>query len=168
MLELQGPLASHWVQKMESSLENVSFARVDADTLDNLIKKDEDIPSKLDEKEQEELQPIFEGVVNKDKFKIQFESMSEKEGPIVVTQPEFIRRMQEQQQMGGAGFMGAFPETYNMVINSNHEKVSAILATKGDDRSQKAKQLTDLAMLAQGMLKGEELTNFVDRSIELI
>ena len=168
VLELQGPLASHWVQKMESSLENVSFARVDADTLDNLIKKDEDIPSKLDEKEQEELQPIFEGVVNKDKFKIQFESMSEKEGPIVVTQPEFIRRMQEQQQMGGAGFMGAFPETYNMVINSNHEKVSAILATKGDDRSQKAKQLTDLAMLAQGMLKGEELTNFVNRSIELV
>lgn len=94
--------------------------------------------------------------------------MSETEAPIVVTQPEFIRRMQEQQQMGGAGFMGAFPETYNMVVNSNHPKISSILAAKGDERSQKAKQLTDLAMLAQGMLKGEELTNFVDRSIELI
>src|SRR5699024_7912505 len=106
----------HWIQKMETSLENVSFARVDADTLDKLINKEEEIPSKLSEKEQEELKPVFEGIVDKDKFKIQFESMSESESPIVVTQPEFIRRMQEQQQMGGAGFMGAFPETYNMIV----------------------------------------------------
>jgi molecular chaperone HtpG len=168
VLEVKGPLASHWLQKMETSLDNVSFARVDADTLDKLIKKDEEIPSKLSEEEQKKIQPVFEEILDKDKFKIHFESMSETEAPIVLTQPEFIRRMKEQQQLGGAGFMGAFPEIYNMVINSNHEKVSAILATKGDDRSQKAKQLTDLAMLAQGMLKGEELTNFVNRSIELV
>ncbi|RFC53867.1 molecular chaperone HtpG [Brumimicrobium aurantiacum] len=168
VLELQGPLASHWIQKMETTLENVSFARVDADTLDKLIQKDEEIPSKLSEKEQEELKPVFEGTVNKDMFKIQFESMSESEAPIVVTQPEFIRRMKEQQAVGGAGFMGAFPETYNMIVNSNHPKISSILEASGDERSQKAKQLTDLAMLAQGMLKGEELTNFVNRSIELV
>ncbi len=168
VLELQGPLISHWIQKMEMTLENVSFVRVDADSLDKLIKKDEEIPSKLSEKEQEELKPIFEDVVDKEKFKIQFESMSEKEPPIVVTQPEFIRRMQEQQQMGGAGFMGAFPETYNLIINSNHPKVSSILDVKKKERTEKAKQLTDLAMLAQGLLKGEELTNFVNRSIELI
>ncbi len=168
VLELQGPLIPHWIQKIETTLENVSFSRVDADTLDNLIKKDEEIPSKLSEKDQEKLKPVFEGVVNKDKFKIQFESMSETEAPIVVTQPEFIRRMQEQQQMGGAGFMGAFPETYNLIVNSNHPKISELLSSKDKEQSGKAKQLTDLAMLSQGMLKGEALTNFVNRSIELI
>src|SRR5690554_6963686 len=144
VIELQGPLAAHWVQKMEMSLEDVSFARVDADTLDKLIQKDEEIPSKLSEKEQEELKPVFEGVVNKDMFKVQFESMSESEAPIMVTQPEFIRRMKEQQAMGGAGFYGAFPETYNMIVNSNHPKISSILAAKGEEQAQKAKQLTDL------------------------
>src|SRR5690554_5313420 len=168
VIELQGPLAAHWVQKMEMSLEDVSFARVDADTLDKLIQKDEEIPSKLSEKEQEELKPVFEGVVNKDMFKVQFESMSESEAPIMVTQPEFIRRLKEQQAMGGAGFYGAFPETYNMIVNSNHPKISSILAAQGEEQAQKAKQLTDLAMLAQGMLKGEALTDFVNRSIDLV
>ena len=169
VLELSGPLSSHWIAKMESTLENISFARVDADTLDKLIKKEEDIPSKLSKEEEEKLQPIFEKAVDKDKFKIQFESMSETEAPIVLTQPEFIRRMQEQQKLGGGGFMGAFPETYNMVVNSNHPKISEILnESKKTTQSKKAKQLADLAMLSQGMLKGEDLTNFVNRSIELI
>jgi len=169
VLEIQGPLASHWIQKMETSLENVSFARVDADTLDKLINKDEDIPSKLSEEEQKKIQPVFEEILDKDKFKIQFESMSETEAPIVLTQPEFIRRMKEQQQLGGAGFMGAFPETYNMVVNSNHPKISDLLNTKKKgDQAKKAKQLTDLALLSQGMLKGEALTEFVNRSIELV
>lgn len=169
VLELKGPLASHWVAKMESTLDNVSFARVDADTLDNLIKKDEEIPSKLSKEDEEKLKPVFEGVVDKEKFKIQFESMSESEAPIVLTQPEFIRRMQEQQQLGGAGFMGAFPETYNLVVNSNHSKVGAILSESDEAvKTNKAKQLADLAMLSQGMLKGEALTDFVNRSIDLI
>lgn len=169
VLEVKGPLASHWIQKMETSLDNVSFARVDADTLDKLIKKDEEIPSKLSEDEQKKIQPVFEEILDKDKFKIQFESMSETEAPIVLTQPEFIRRMKEQQQLGGAGFMGAFPETYNMVVNSNHPKISDLLNTKKKgDQKKKAKQLTDLALLSQGMLKGEALTEFVNRSIELV
>lgn len=168
VLELQGPLVSHWVQKMEMTLENVSFSRVDADTLDKLIQKDEEIPSKLSEKEQEELKPIFEETVDQQKFQIKFENMSEKDAPIVITQPEFIRRMQEQQATGGASFMGAFPETYNMIVNNNHPKVSSILESTGEERSQKAKQLTDLALLAQGLLKGEALTNYINRNIELI
>lgn len=169
VLELGGPLASHWISKMESALENVSFARVDADTLDKLIKKDEEIPSKLSKEDEEKLQPIFESSVDKEKYKIQFESMSETEAPIVVTQPEFIRRMQEQQQLGGAGFFGAFPETYNMVVNSNHPKIAALLEEKNEEeKNKKAKQLTDLAMLSQGMLKGEALTEFVNRSIDLV
>ncbi len=169
VLDLTGPLASHWISKMESTLENVSFARVDADTLDKLIKKEDEIPSKLSKEDEEKLMPIFEGSVNKDKFKIQFESMSENESPIVITQPEFIRRMKEQQQLGGAGFYGAFPEIYNLIVNSNHPKVSEILnESKKKAKEQKVKQLTDLALLSQGMLKGEALTEFVNRSIELV
>lgn len=169
VLELSGPLASHWIQKIEMTLENVSFARVDADTLDKLIKKDEEIPSKLTKEDEEKLKPVFEEVVDKEKFKIEFDSMSETEAPIVLTQPEFIRRMMEQQKLGGAGFYGAFPETYNMVVNSNHPKISDVLNEKEKElQTKKAKQLADLALLSQGMLKGESLTEFVNRSIELI
>ena len=169
VLEITGPLAPHWISKMESTLDKVSFARVDSDTLDKLIKKEDELPSKLTKKEEEKLKPLFENSVNKEKFTVQFESMSESEAPICITQPEFIRRMQEQQQLGGGGFYGAFPEMYNLVINSNHPKISEILSiTKKKEKEQKAKQLTDLAMLSQGMLKGEALTEFVNRSIELI
>jgi molecular chaperone HtpG len=169
VLVLESPLAPHWISRVEMKLDNVSFARVDADTLDNLIKKEDQIPSKLSKEEEEKLAPIFEATVNKDKFKVKFESMSETEAPIVLTQPEFIRRMQEQQKMGGAGFYGAFPEMYTMVVNSNHPKISEVLNTKDSEaQTQKAKQLADLALLSQGMLKGEALTEFVNRSIELI
>jgi molecular chaperone HtpG len=169
VLVLESPLAPHWISRVEMKLDNVSFARVDADTLDNLIKKEDEIPSKLTKEDEEKLTPVFEASVNKDKFKVKFESMSESEAPIVLTQPEFIRRMQEQQKMGGAGFYGAFPEMYTMVVNSNHPKISEVLNTNDSDaQTKKAKQLTDLALLSQGMLKGEALTEFVNRSIDLI
>lgn len=169
VLVLESPLAPHWISRVEMKLDNVSFARVDADTLDNLIKKEDEIPSKLSKEDEEKLTPIFEGIVSKEKFKIKFESMSETEAPIVLTQPEFIRRMQEQQKMGGAGFYGAFPEMYTMVVNSNHPKISEVLNTVDtESQTKKAKQLSDLALLSQGMLKGEALTAFVNRSIELV
>lgn len=167
VLVLDGPLISHWMSKTEQSEENISFARVDADTLDKLIKKTDEIPSKLSKEEEEVLKPVFESAVNSQKFRVEFESMSETEAPIIITQPEFIRRMMEQQKMGGGGFYGAFPETYSMVINSNHPKVGALL-TEEADRSEKVKQLTDLALLAQGLLKGEELNQFIERSIDLV
>ncbi|MDX1446738.1 molecular chaperone HtpG [Lishizhenia sp.] len=169
VLELDGPLVSHWISNIESKFENVSFARVDADTLDKLIAKGDDIPSKLSKEDEEALKPVFEGVVDSEKYKVQFESMSETDAPVVLTQPEFIRRMMEQQKYGGAGFMGAFPETYNMVINSNHPKISDILGEADSSvKENKAKQLADLALLAQGLLKGEKLNDFVKRSVELI
>ena len=169
VLHLEGPLTPHFVSKMEQTFDNVTFARVDADTLDKLIQKDEEIPSKLSKEDEEKLKPLFEQVVNKEKFIVQFESMSSDDAPIVITQPEFIRRMMEQQKLGGAGFFGAFPETYNMVVNGNHAKISEVLAAdKEEDKTSKIKQLTDLALLSQGMLKGEALSHFIDRSIELV
>lgn len=168
VLQLDGPLVPHWISKMEQEHEKVSFARVDSDTLDKLIKKSDEIPSKLSKEEEESLKPIFEGTVNAEKFKVEFESMSETDAPIIVTQPEFIRRMMEQQRMGGGGFFGAFPETYQLIVNSNHPKVGAILQADETIRTEKAKQLTDLALLSQGMLKGEALNQFIERSIELV
>ena len=169
VLELDGPLAPHWIAKMEQSYENIAFARVDADTLDKLIKKDEEIPSKLSKEDEEKLKPLFEGAVNKDKFTVQFESMNSDDAPIIITQPEFIRRMMEQQKMGGGGFMGAFPDMHNLMVNGNHPKIEAILKEKSKkSKEQKVKQLTDIALLSQGLLKGEELNKFIERSIELV
>ena len=168
VIVLDGPLVPHWIQKMEMSNENVTFARVDADTLDKLIKKSEEIPSVLTKEDEEKLKPVFEGSVNKDKFRVEFESMSSSEAPIIITQPEFIRRMMEQQRTGGGGFMGAFPEMYQLVVNSNHPKVSELLTAEDSVRAEKTKQLTDLALLSQGLLKGADLNKFIERSIELV
>ncbi len=168
VLHLDGPLAPHWIAKMEQSFENIAFARVDADTLDKLIQKTDEIPSKLSKEEEEKLKPVFEGAINKEKYHIQFESMSEDDAPIIITQPEFIRRMMEQQKMGGAGFFGAFPENYNMVVNANHPKIGSLLSKSEEEQGQTVKQLTDLALLSQGMLKGEALNEFIERNIEQI
>ena len=166
VLVLNSPLASHWISKTEQSFEKVSFARVDADSLDNLIKKTEEIPSKLSKDDEEKVKGVFEGVVNKEKFTVQIQSMSSDEAPIIVTQPEFIRRMMEQQKMGGGGFFGAFPETYNLVVNANHETISSILAKDEAGQQESAKYLADLALLSQGMLKGEALDSFIEHSLK--
>ncbi|MDG1147529.1 MAG: molecular chaperone HtpG [Crocinitomicaceae bacterium] len=169
VLHIDGPLAPHWIANAEQTLENVMFARVDSDSLDKLIQKDEEIPSKLSKEDEEVLKPIFESVVDGEKYKIQFESMSSDEAPIIITQPEFIRRMMEQQKMGGAGFFGAFPDTFNVLINANHAKIGEVLSSKTvESKTEKVKQLTDIALLSQGMLKGEELNKFIERSIELV
>ena len=169
VLHIDGPLAPHWIAKLEQTMENISFARVDADTLDKLIKKSEEIPSKLSKEDEEALKPVFTNSVNNEKYTVQFESMSETDAPIIITQPEFIRRMMEQQKLGGGGgFYGAFPEMYTMVVNANHPKVSNLLAKSEEERAAVAKQLTDLALLAQGMLKGEALNSFIERNIEHI
>ena len=168
VLLADGPLGSHLVGKLEQHFENSSFVRVDADIIDNLIKKEEKQSSKLTEEEQNTLKPIVESQVAKEKFTVVFESLSEKDSPMLITQPEFIRRMKDMQQMGG-GMFGAFPEMYNLVVNTNHPLISKILVEKDDDKKSKlAKQAADLALLSQNMLKGEALTQFVKRSVELI
>jgi molecular chaperone HtpG len=168
VVELAGPLVPHWIAKLENEIENLSFARVDADTLDKLIQKTDEIPSKLSKEQEEQLQPVFEGVVNKQKFTVKFESMSESDAPIIITQPEFIRRMMEQQKMGGAGMFGAFPEMYNMHVNANHPAIQTVLSKPAEEQASVAKQLTDLALLAQGMLKGEALDSFIERNVNQI
>jgi molecular chaperone HtpG len=169
VLEMDSPLTSHLLSKLESKHSDIQFARVDSDTIDKLIKKDEELPSKLTEEEQKEIQPVIESVVEKEKFMVSFESMSESEPPMIITQSEFMRRMKEQQAMGGNAMFGSMPEVYNLMVNSNHPLVEAILKEKDEDKKKAlAKQSSDLALLAQGMLKGQDLTTFIQRSVEMI
>ncbi|MEN9400539.1 MAG: hypothetical protein RL632_1642 [Bacteroidota bacterium] len=168
VLEMSGPLVPHWIARLEQDMENVSFARVDADTLDNLIKKTDEIVSKISKEDEEKMKPIFESAVSKDKFTVQLSALNDDDAPIVITQPEFIRRMMEQQRTGGGGFFGAFPEMYNLVVNTNHPKVVSLLEKSEESQKDAVRQLTDLAMLSQGMLKGEALDQFIERTIEQI
>jgi molecular chaperone HtpG len=169
VLVLNGPLVSHLMSRIESKHTNVQFARVDSDTIDKLIQKEEDLPSKLTEEQQEELKPVIESVVNKEKFQVTFESMSESDAPMMVTQSEFMRRMKEQQMAGGGGMFGAMPEMYGLVVNSNHPLVQSMLDEKDQEvKGNIAKQAADLALLSQGMLSGEELSKFISRSIDMI
>ena len=166
---LDSPIVSHLIQKLESSNEKVSFARVDGDALENLIKKDEATVSKLSEEEKEKLQPIIEAVVPKEKYTVQLEALSSTQLPFVLTQPEFMRRMKEMQQAGGNGMFGNFPEMFTLVVNTNHPLIEQILNTKTKNKRERLIQQTlDLARLSQNLLKGEELTKFIQRSVELI
>ncbi|APU69197.1 molecular chaperone HtpG [Christiangramia flava] len=171
VLMLDSPIVSHLLQKLESSKENISFVRVDSDHVDNLIKKDEEKISKLSDEEKEKLKADLEKVIPSEKYTIQLEAMDSHEAPLIITQPEFMRRMKEMQQTGGGGMfgMGNMPEMYNLVVNTNHELISNILNTKTEKKQQRLiKQSLDLARLSQNLLKGEELTAFIKRSFEMV
>ncbi|SHE49597.1 molecular chaperone HtpG [Psychroflexus salarius] len=172
VLLLDSPIVSHLIQKIESSKEQkVSFVRVDSDHVDNLIKKEDEQVSKLSDEEKEKLKESYEAVAPKEKYTVQVEALDSNSAPVMITQPEFMRRMKEMQQTGGGGMfgMGNMPEMHNLVVNANHPLASEILGIeKDEDKQSKIKQALDLAKLAQGLLKGEDLTNFVNRSFETI
>tara|TARA_Y100000589_G_scaffold157422_1_gene149964 strand:+ start:999 stop:2900 length:1902 start_codon:yes stop_codon:yes gene_type:complete len=171
VLELNGPLVSHLISKLEGKNTDVQFSRVDADTIDKIIEKEENTISKLSDKEQKKLKEMIESQVEKEKFTVQIQNLSSDDSPIVITQSEFMRRMKEQQQLSGGGMQmfGNMPESYNLVVNSNNELIGNILSEKKKaKRIDLIKQILDLALLSQGMLKGEKLTSFISRSINLI
>ena len=165
------PLTPHYVQFLESKLENSSFVRVDSDTIDKLIQKEEEIKSNLTEDQEKELKEVIEAMVDKQSYTVQFEPLSENDAPVIITQPEFMRRMKDQQAMGGGGMMGMgnFPDMYNLVINANHPLTSKILVeADSEKKSNLAQQAIDLALLSKNLLKGEKLSAFLKRSVELI
>ena len=168
VLLLDSPIIAHLIQKLEGDKENIAFARVDGDAVENLIKKEEATVSKLSEEEKETLKPLIETVVPGEKYTVQLEAMDSSSLPFVLTQPEFMRRMKEMQQSGGV-MMGAFPEMYTLLVNTNHELVGQILHTKtAKKRERLIQQALDLARLSQNLLKGEALTAFIKRSVDLI
>ncbi len=172
VLFLDSPIVSHLIQKLESTEENVTFVRVDGDHIDNLIKKDEEQISKLNEEEKKSLTTILTGIIPQDKFTVQLEAMDSKANPFIITQPEFMRRMKEMQQSGGGGGMfgmGNMPDMYNLVVNTNNELIGEILSTKTAKKKERlVNQALDLARLSQNLLKGEELTIFIKRSFDMI
>ena len=172
VLLLDSPIVSHLMQKLETSGDaKVQFTRVDADHIDNLIKKDDTVISKLSDEEKEKLKPVIEGAVNNKTYTVQLEAMDSSSSPFIITVPEFMRRMKEMQASGGGGGMmgmGNLPEMYNLVVNTNHPLVSEILNANEDDQKRLTTQAFDLAKLSQNLLHGEELTNFIKRSYELI
>ena len=164
VLVLDGPIVSHLIQKLETEKENISFVRVDADAMDKLIQKGEEIPSVLSEADETSLKETIEGVLPKEQYTVQFESMSPTSSPFTITQSEFMRRMKEMSATGGGGMFGMnnMPEIYNLVVNGNHPLVSKVVGEKDADLQKvMLKEATDLAKLSQGLLKGEELTLFI-------
>ena len=168
VLLLDSPIIPHLMQKLESKKEKIKFSRVDSDTLENLIKKDEEVISKLTDEEKEKLKPMIETAVENEKYTVQLEALDSNSMPFMLAQPEFMRRMKEMQQTGG-GAMGNLPEMYSLIVNTNHELVGKILNTRTEKkRNSLIKQSIDLAKLSQNNLTGKDLTEFINRSIDLI
>jgi molecular chaperone HtpG len=170
VLVMDTPLDGHFINSLEQKFEKSLFTRVDADVVDKLIKKEDQLPSKLSEDQQKQLTTVFEALVDKAKFHVTFESLSENDLPVVITQPEFMRRMKDMSAIGGGyDFMGNMPDNYNLVVNPNHRLIGQ-LAEESDESSREklAKQLIDLALLSQNLLKGSDLTSFIQRSVEII
>ena len=168
VLLLDSPIIPHLIQKLESKKEKLKFSRVDSDTLENLIKKDDQVISKLSDEEKEKLKPMIESAVSDDKYTVQLEPLDSSSLPFMLAQPEFMRRMKEMQQTGGGG-MGSMPDMFSLIVNTNHELVSKILNTRTEKkRNSLIKQSIDLAKLSQNTLTGKELTEFINRSIDLI
>jgi len=161
---------NHFLQLLESKLDKTQFKRVDADTPDKLIEKDTALESVLSQEEQDALKAIFEGQVAKETTSVELKALSPEDAPVTITRNEFMRRMQEMSKMGGgnAMFFGEMPERINLVVNTNHPVSQQILNADEAVKTTLAKQLTDLALLSQGMLKGAALTDFVERSFGLV
>ena len=172
VLLLDSPIVSHLMQKLETSKENISFARVDADPMDKLIQKEETTISKLSDEEKETLKAKIEGVTGESGLTVQLEAMDSDSAPFVITEPEFMRRMKEMQQTGGGGGMfgmGNMPDMHNLIVNINHPLVSEILQTKTQKKQERLiSQSIDLAKLSKGLLKGAALSDFISRSYEMI
>ncbi len=160
---------NHFIQHLEYKLEKIHFVRVDSDTVDNLIQKDEKLESVLSEQEQEQVKSIFEKVLQgAPGGSVVLKAMSPEDLPVIITRPEFMRRMKEMQALQGMSW-GDFPDSFNVIINSNHPLVVQKLAGEKDEAQQQrfARFLYDLALLNQGMLKGADLTAFINKSLEL-
>ena len=169
VLLLDSPIVSHLIQKLEMDHQDITFARVDADSIDNLIKKNDEMISKLSEEETTQLKEMIEKAIPSKNYTIQTEALDSTSAPFLITQPEFMRRMKEMQAMGGNAMFGNFPDSYNLIVNTNSEIASRIIAEKDETiKNNLINHALDLAKLSQGLLKGEELTAFVKRSFATI
>ncbi|MBT2561856.1 molecular chaperone HtpG [Pedobacter sp. ISL-68] len=169
VLVLDSPIDNHFVNQLEQKLEKTSIKRVDSSVADKLIEKNEQNEHVLTEDQVKEVTAIFEKAITKPGMHVEIVALHPEELPVTITMDEFMRRMKDMAAMGGGmGFYGQMPDNYKVAINGNHKLVSKILKAEGEEQRNLAKQAVDLALLAQGMLTGAELTAFVSRSVELI
>lgn len=166
VLLMNSPIDTHLIQHLEMKLEKTSLKRVDADIVDKLIEKDNKELPKLDTEQSEKLKTVFEKAIANPSMKVEIENLSADGLPVTITMEEWMRRMKDMSRLGGGmNFYGAMPDTYKVSVNSNHPLISKILSVSEEQQTIFAKQSFDLALLAQGMLKGADLTAFVERSV---
>jgi molecular chaperone HtpG len=171
VIVLDSQLVPHLIQKFESENEKLRFVRIDSGHIDELIKKEETSISLLSDKEKEDLKAKIEEVVPKATYSVQTKAMDSADQPFLIVQSEWMRRMKDMQATGGGGFMamGGFPDSYELVINENHTISSKILEEKdSNSRTKLIQKAFDIARLSQGLLKGQELNDFIQSSFENI
>ncbi|MCI0752147.1 MAG: molecular chaperone HtpG [Flammeovirgaceae bacterium] len=171
VLLLDGILDNHFINTLEQKLEKTHIKRVDSETADKLIDKDEKLESVLSKEDQDKVKAIFETAINNKNMNVVVESMSPEDLPVVITMSEFMRRMKDMAKMGGGGyaFMGSMPDNYNVAVNGNHNIIQKILNSENEEQKTKlAKQAFDLGLLSQNLLTGADLTNFIKRSVDLV
>ncbi|TMI75520.1 MAG: molecular chaperone HtpG [Bacteroidetes bacterium] len=169
VLLMNSPIDTHFIHHLEMKLEKTSLKRVDADVLDKLIEKEEQSKHALTDEETRRLKEIFEKAINNPLMKVEIESQQAEGMPVTITMEEWMRRMKDMSRVGGGlNFYGSMPDTYKVAINANHKVVEKILKAGEEQQTRMAKQAFDLALLSQGMLKGADLTAFVERSVEVI
>jgi molecular chaperone HtpG len=171
VLLMNSPIDNHFISQLEQELENTSLKRVDSDVMDKLITKDEAIETILTEEQVIQVKDIFSKAITKPGMEVSVESLSPDELPVTVTMDEWMRRMKDMAAMGGGGgmsFYGSLPDRYKVAVNGNHPLISRILTAEDGQKEKLARQAFDLALLSQGMLTGEALTEFVSRSVALI
>jgi molecular chaperone HtpG len=170
VLLFDGILDSHFINALEQKLDKTQIKRVDSDTADKLIDKDEKIESVLTADESEQIKSIFEKAINNKNMTVAVESMSPDDLPVIITMNEFMRRMKDMAKTGGGyGFFGPMPDNYNVSVNGNHPIIQKVLKAESEESKTKlAKQAYDLALLSQNLLTGPDLTSFIRRSVELV
>lgn len=171
VLLMNSPIDTHFIQQLEMKLEKTTLKRVDADVLEKLIEKDETLSHQLSEDEISKVKAVFEKAINNSNMKVEVESLTSESLPVSITMEEWMRRMKDMSKMGGGGpmnFYGTMPDSYKVAVNANHKLIAKILTIDEAQQTIIAKQAFDLALLTQGMLKGAELTAFVERSVEVI
>ena len=172
VVKLETMVDAAFINNVEMKWEGVQFVRVDADVVDNLIDKQENVDSILSKEEVEQAKKLFEFQVPEITLTVEVKGLSQNAAPIVATRPEFMRRMKDMAGMGGGGmtaFYAQMPDEVHLTVNGNHPIYQTLLKEPDVDKQQKqARNLADLALLSQGLLKGAELTNFINRSVDLL
>ncbi|GAA4323538.1 molecular chaperone HtpG [Flaviaesturariibacter amylovorans] len=170
VLLMNSPIDTHFTQHLESKLEKTSFKRVDADILDKLIVKENAQQHQLSDDEKSKVKDIFQKAIANEHMQVEVEALSDAELPVTITMEEWMRRMKDMARLGGGGmqFYGSLPDSYKVAVNGNHKLISRILSAPEEEGTRLARQAFDLALLSQGMLKGADLTAFVERSVNLI